>query len=315
MVADKGGEKLANFPPVETPKWDEWKVGAVLNGSGDSYTEIKAWAMNHTAWPARVQKDISYRYYFDVSELLEAGYSVDIVKVEGKAQQYKEGEQGYGTVSGPYKYEGDPTGNTYYAEVKFEDGRAIQPTGQSEHRDEVQFRVSIPDAIDGTPTKGAWDPANEWPFEGVTATDSLKDPASYNKHIPMYVNGALVWGEEPDGTKAVPGADIGAAEPPVVTPTEPVVDPTDPVVEPTDEPTEPVGDILYGDANCDGKVTIADSTAILQSLGNPDKYALSAQGAANADVNGESGITADDAITILKVDAKLLDAKELPLKK
>jgi hypothetical protein len=131
----------------------------------------------------------------------------------------------------------------------------------------------------------------------------------------MYVNGALVWGEEPDGTKAVPGADIGAAEPPVVTPTEPVVDPTDPVVEPTDEPTEPVGDILYGDANCDGKVTIADSTAILQSLGNPDKYALSAQGAANADVNGESGITADDAITILKVDAKLLDVKELPLKK
>lgn len=325
MVADKGGEKLADFPPVETPKWDEWKVGAVLNGSGDSYTEIKAWAMNHTAWPARVQKDISYRYYFDVSELLEAGYSIDILKVEGKSQQYKEGEQGYGTVSGPYKYEGDPTGNTYYAEVKFEDGRAIQPTGQSEHRDEVQFRVSIPDAIDGTPTKGAWDPTNDWSFEGVTATDSLKDPASYNKHIPMYINGKLVWGTEPDGTTAVPGADIegGTVTPPTTTvppttnpPVTTTTQPTTPV-EPTTKPQEPTGGndkVLYGDANCDGVVTIADAAAVLQSIGNADKYSLSEQGQTNADVNGQAGITPDDAIVIMKVDAEMIKQSELPLK-
>ncbi|MBQ9138989.1 MAG: glycoside hydrolase, partial [Ruminococcus sp.] len=274
------------------------------------------------AWPARVQKDISYRYYFDVSELLEAGYSVDILTVEGKAQQYTEGEQGYGTVSGPYKYEGDPTGNTYYAEVKFEDGRAIQPTGQSEHRDEVQFRVSIPDAIDGKPTKGAWDPTNDWSFEGVTATDSLKDPASYNKHIPMYVNGALVWGEEPDGTKAVPGADIGGTggnttptEPPVVKPTNPPATPTDP---PTQPPTSDVGGddkAYYGDANCDGIITMADAAAIFQALGNADKYSLSPQGAVNADVNGEKGLTPDDAIVIMQVTAKLLEEDALPLKK
>ena len=294
MVADKGGEKLADFPPVETPKWDEWKVGAVLNGKGDSYTEIKAWAMNHTAWPARVQKDISYRYYFDVSELLEAGYSVDILKVEGKAQQYKEGDQGYGTVSGPYKYEGDPTGNTYYAEVKFEDGRAIQPTGQSEHRDEVQFRVSIPDAIDGTPTKGAWDPTNDWSFEGVTATDSLKDPASYNKHIPMYINGKLVWGEEPDGTKAVPGADIeqpgGTVTPPVTT--------TTPQATTT---TEPQGKADYGDANCDGAVDVADVVLVKCHLINPTEYSITKQGAANADVQGGgNGINVQDVIAIQK---------------
>jgi hypothetical protein len=293
MIDDKGGEKLADFPPVETPKWDEWKVGAVLNGKGDSYTEIKAWAMNHTAWPARVQKDISYRYYFDVSELLAAGYSVDILKVEGKSQQYSEGEQGYGTVSGPYKYEGDPTGNTYYAEVKFEDGRAIQPTGQSEHRDEVQFRVSIPDAIDGTPTKGAWDPTNDWSFEGVTATDSLKDPASYNKHIPMYINGKLVWGEEPDGTKAVPGADIeqpgGIVTPPVT---------TTPQATTT---TEPQGKADYGDANCDGAVDVADVVLVKCHLINPTEYSITKQGAANADVQGGgNGINVQDVIAIQK---------------
>ena len=66
--------------------------------------------------------------------------------------------------------------------------------------------------------------------------------------------------------------------------------------------------VLYGDANCDGKVTIADATAILQALGNPDKYGLSEEGAANADVsNSGDGITTADAIAIKRYDAKLID--------
>lgn len=71
---------------------------------------------------------------------------------------------------------------------------------------------------------------------------------------------------------------------------------------------------LYGDANNDGRVSIADATAILQSIGNPDKYALSAIGALNADVAGSDGVTSDDAIAIHKVDAKLISASDLPLK-
>ena len=290
MIDDYGGTKLADFPPRETPTWDEWKVGAVLNGKGDSYTEIKAWAMNHTAWPARVQKDISYRYFFDVSELIEAGYSTDILKVEGKSQQYKEGEQGYAEVSGPYKYEGDPSGNTYYAEIKFLDGRAIQPTGQSEHRDEVQFRVSIPDAIDGQSTKGAWDPTNDFSYEGVTATDSLKNPASYNKHIPMYINGVLVWGEEPDGTKAVPGADLGEEQQPTTGSTEP---------SQTETTQGGIAAKVWGDSNCDEAVNLADAILIMQAKANPSKYELSEQGAANADVyKTGDGITNGDALSI-----------------
>ena len=290
MIDDYGGTKLADFPPRETPTWDEWKVGAVLNGKGDSYTEIKAWAMNHTAWPARVQKDISYRYFFDVSELIEAGYSTDILKVEGKSQQYREGEQGYAEVSGPYKYEGDPSGNTYYAEIKFLDGRAIQPTGQSEHRDEVQFRVSIPDAIDGKSTKGAWDPTNDYSYEGVTATDSLKNPASYNKHIPMYINGVLVWGEEPDGTKAVPGADLGEEQQPTTGSTEP---------SQTETTQGGIAAKVWGDSNCDEAVNLADAILIMQAKANPSKYELSEQGAANADVyKTGDGITNGDALSI-----------------
>ncbi|MBR6070001.1 MAG: cellulase family glycosylhydrolase [Ruminococcus sp.] len=62
-----------------------------------------------------------------------------------------------------------------------------------------------------------------------------------------------------------------------------------------------------GDANCDGRVTIADAVAILQSIANQDKYALSAQAKKNADVDGEAGVTANDALVIQKYDAGVID--------
>ncbi len=57
---------------------------------------------------------------------------------------------------------------------------------------------------------------------------------------------------------------------------------------------------VTGDTNCDGVVTIADAAAIFQSLANPDKYKLSAQGEFNADSEGD-GITVDDAVRIQKM--------------
>lgn len=84
------------------------------------------------------------------------------------------------------------------------------------------------------------------------------------------------------------------------TPTEPK--PTTPPATDSD-----IKVTLLGDANCDGKVTIADSTAILQALGNPDKYGLSAQGALNADCcDPGNGVLPSDALAIQKIDAKIL---------
>lgn len=91
--------------------------------------------------------------------------------------------------------------------------------------------------------------------------------------------------------------------------------PTEPTTNPTTEPTAPPttappteNDILYGDANCDGVVSIADAAAIFQCLANPDKYSLSMQGQKNADVDGKSGITASDALAIQKYDANQIDS-------
>lgn len=70
----------------------------------------------------------------------------------------------------------------------------------------------------------------------------------------------------------------------------------------------PAEKILYGDANCDGAVTIADATAILQHLGNQDKYALTEQGKKNADcAKVGDGITPADAIAVQRLDAGLIE--------
>ena len=321
MIEDYGGSPLADFPVQETPKWAEWEVAAVVNGTpGTSYTEVKAWAMNHTAWPARTAKDVEYRYYFDVFEVLAAGLSIDDIKVEGKSQQYSEGEQGYATVSGPYKYEGDATGNTYYALIKFEDGRAIQPTGQSEHRDEVQFRVSIPDAVDGKSTAGAWDTSNDWSYEGLEDATDLKKADSLNDHITMYVNGVLVWGTEPDGTVPTKSDYVptrsgqGASGQPGTTGTT-TTSATVTTTTTTSEPVSSDTEGLRGDANCDTQVNMADAVLIMQSIANPDKYGegkpegLTAQGAKNADVEGEGdGVTNKDALLIQKFKLNLVDS-------
>ena len=67
----------------------------------------------------------------------------------------------------------------------------------------------------------------------------------------------------------------------------------------------------YGDANLDGNVTVADAVAILQYIGNKDKYKLSDEARANADCfNPGDGITGMDALAIQKLDAKLI--KSLP---
>ena len=72
---------------------------------------------------------------------------------------------------------------------------------------------------------------------------------------------------------------------------------------------DPQGDVLYGDSNCSGDVDIADAVLIMQTLSNPAKYKLTAQGEANADCyNVGDGVTNKDALAIQKYKLTLLSA-------
>ena len=69
---------------------------------------------------------------------------------------------------------------------------------------------------------------------------------------------------------------------------------------------------MYGDANCDNKVTLSDALAILQYVVNETKYPLTEQGLLNADCyNPGDGITANDSLAVQRLDTKDID--KLPL--
>ena len=64
---------------------------------------------------------------------------------------------------------------------------------------------------------------------------------------------------------------------------------------------------MYGDANADGKVSVADAVAILQYIAN--KFNLKGQGLDNADCyNPGDGVTARDALAIQQLDAKTISS-------
>ncbi len=90
-------------------------------------------------------------------------------------------------------------------------------------------------------------------------------------------------------------------------------DPTTPTetTEPTTDPTETTGnteDILYGDANCDNTVSVADVIFLNKTLMKTET--MSDQGRANADVDLSGELGFDDSLNILK---SLVDLVELPI--
>ena len=263
MVQKYGGTTDPEFPPTETPKWDEFLVKASINQSAGSYTELKVFAMNHSAWPARTVKNLSYNYYFDISELVDAGYSINDVSVRVGYDQHAS-DKGAISISDPIQY----SGNIYYVKLSFADGSVVMPTGQSEHRSECQFRISIPDNI-----QGVWDPTNDYSYQGLT--QGGEDAMVETPYITMYDGDTLIWGVEPDGTKPDPTVTTTKPNVTTTTTTTTTTTATEPVTT-TEQPDtttaapdtttatnsgttkQPNPNALYGDVNLDGSVTLAD---------------------------------------------------------
>lgn len=67
-------------------------------------------------------------------------------------------------------------------------------------------------------------------------------------------------------------------------------------------------DVVIGDANNDGELSIADAVSIMQAVGNPDQYILTPQGKYNADISTPgNGLTNNDALAVQKKLLGLVD--------
>lgn len=164
-----------------------------------------------------------------------------------------------GVISGPYKY--DKADNTYYVEIKW-DGYTIANSNKK-----YQFTL-------GMYYGDKWNPKNDPSYDGLKIYDN--DDAFFGTgnevkadKICVYSDGVLVGGTEPDGsTPATTTSSTGS-------------------------------EILWGDANLDGSVDVADAVAVASFVGNSDKNVLESQGLLNADVHSNgNGINANDALVI-----------------
>ena len=179
LLQEFGGMADSTFPRPEKPD-DELFVTAKLVAAGPYYVEVSATLHNQTGWPARTPKDVSFRYFVDLTEVEEKGYRPADIEVHNFFSQ--------GGNASPLKA-WDLARRLYYTEITFP-GEAISPSGPKQNKRQIQFRLALP--WRGA-TKGAvWSSTNDPSFQGLSATDATKAPS-----IPVYENGRLVFGQEP----------------------------------------------------------------------------------------------------------------------
>jgi endoglucanase len=172
LAQQYGGNPLANFPQPEAVVGNEIFPEAAVNASGTNFTEIRLYLNNQSGWPARMGDRLSFRYYFT----LESGVTPSQITISANYNQCL-------APSAPVQH----SGSTYYITINCL-GVKIYPGGQQHYRKEVQFRIA---------SSGAWNPANDWSYTGVSTTPG-STPVLVQQ-IPVYDNGARVFGNEPGG--------------------------------------------------------------------------------------------------------------------
>lgn len=313
MVSEYGGKTDPDFPKPEV-RTDEYFVQASMKTSDSSGATLSFKFTNHTAWPARYQDNMSFRYYMDLSEIKKAGKNPeDIVIRCDRNQSTMYSDCKPAEISELKHYDGD----IYYIEVTMPDGRIALPISEGRHQCEFLVAFVFPDYGKG------WDAANDFSNQDLMDTDSTSSVVA--KYIPIYYNGELVYGSEPDGTTAkqpqttqpavttakpnvTTKAPVTTTQPvvttkepaetkaPVTTPvtTVPVTTQTKPVTT-VSQPTENPGSspsVVYGDLSGDSTVDISDLLTLSQYLLR-DKT-LTPEQMICGDVNGDGEVDIAD---------------------
>ncbi|MGB7445405.1 MAG: glycoside hydrolase family 9 protein [Coleofasciculaceae cyanobacterium] len=174
MYSKHGGEPLANFPKPET-KEAEFFVEAQAEEIEENLTQVKAVIYNQSAWPARIIKNLSFRYFLDLSEVIEQGYQASDLQVNWQDNQGA-------SISDLKAWNSSPS--IYYVQVNL-DGSQIYPGGEQYYKKAVQFSFTSP-----TP---AWNLENDWSYSEISNQNDLVK----TEKIPVYDKETLIFGAEP----------------------------------------------------------------------------------------------------------------------
>lgn len=175
-----GGKTLVNFGAVEEQGEEELYADAAINVIGQDFIEIKALVYNKTTTPARVTDDLKLCYFFDLTEVIEAGGSAENIQI---TTNYMQG----GSASDVMCWNEET--NLYYVAIDFT-GVNIYPGSQDSYKKEVQFRIRNAD--------GVWDNTNDPSYMDVASVSSGTLTKAYN--LALYEGNTLVFGTEPNET-------------------------------------------------------------------------------------------------------------------
>ena len=184
MYGTFGGTPLANFPTPEIPSRAEIRSFSKFNSNNAFGTTVSVNIQNSTAWPARETDQLSYRYYFDISEGVDAGFTIDDYDIT------LNNIGGTGTMQIV-----SVDGKVHYAEIS--NLPSIVPAGDPAFRTETQINIRV---ANGVP----YDVTNDWSAQGINGT-----AATESVNIPVYDNGVLVFGT-PQGGGNIPNASFTA---------------------------------------------------------------------------------------------------------
>ena len=286
--------------------------------------QLKLVLHNRTINPPRFECDVKARYFFNIKELLDNGYDVDylVPRIDYDQEAGYTNNKSHAELSDPVKYDDD---GTYYVEVTWKDCKFYGSR---------VYQFALTTKMDPeTNEYPEWDSSNDYSYADLVSFEDDNSAAAITDKVTLYAGDKLIWGTEPDGTTAGIGSEYvkqDNEEGTTTTTTKPsgttttTTKPTSTTTTTFDINDSGAGssgktNVVYGDANCDGSIDMADAVLIMQSLANPDKYGLNgtgknhitAEGLDNADCDSVEGVTTNDALAI---QLFLLKKGEMPAK-
>ncbi len=182
LALEFGGDVIPDtkFPPYENPVGEEYFVEAAIKNIEDHSVELWCWINNRSAWPARASTTLSYRVFFDLTELLNAGltyqdvYTINIYSTGGHVGEME-----------PW----DISNNIYSVEIDYTN-RLLVPGAPNTYHKICKVRIGI----DDSEPADAWDISNDYSLIGLPEGGTFFEKT---QKMPVYESDVLFWGVEP----------------------------------------------------------------------------------------------------------------------
>ena len=279
-----------NFPPPEssykTPEeLREFILKAAVGDDGNRSTQILLEFTNETLLPPRYLNEVKVRYYFNISELIEGGQTLDDINVEmqyDKMAANSQNEYQVKTELVQYNDKGDCylewPDFKFYGEMDYQFAIVAPKLHVTVGEDGNEKHVAI------------WDSSNDYSRKGMVSQEelgkSLNECPEEFEGMTMYVDGEHVWGTAPEG----------APEPEGV------------------KPSNVDGTVSYGDVNVDKRVDVSDAVLLSRMLAEDKTAKITSQGKLNADCKKDGDLNSDDVLRILQYIAKQIEYSVLGTK-